>query len=1082
MQLPARIGKYELLEFLGGGMSHVYRAVDPVIGRTVAVKVLTDEGCRDEEAKARFLAEARAAGKITHDNIISIYDFGEDNQGRPFMVMEFLRGEDLRDAIKRGHTGDLNSKLRIALQVAGGLNYIHARGIVHRDIKPENIHIAETGAVKLMDFGIAKTELLSMTRAGYVLGTPFYMAPEQVTGQKVTQSVDVYAFGLLVFELITGRKPINGETVERVFYSILHEPIDLAPLAEAGAPHELVDLVAHCTEKNPADRFRSFEEIVTRIEALLAEVRPPKAAIAPTGPAAPGRTFQLRKIGIVSGVVGAALFGAALVFGPFWGFIGLVVFASALGVWLVVERFFGGEHRPRMQTLDLAVPDAPPVTKAARTRAKPPTSPVPTPVLAPRPPSEGSTNAEPAVEPGEFTRMFQAGPAPSSPPSAPQPPTSPSAGPAEYLRTPIPRLPVPPSAKPLGSKPALTRAFEAPLSGAPAAPSPEAPSPERAELGEFTHVFQTTPKPNDPFPAAATAACAPAGMPSAERVPEFTQMFRVPGEKGRPGTETAALEVVADVSLIISNCGDIAHIGKVFKLDHFPFRIGRPGGDLSLPFDPAISREHAEVDFTSGGFTIRDLGTSNGTFVNGQRLSPGQPQPLLFGGRILLGSNTELTFVSNELVDLPDLTGWVIGGRYKLLETLFASAKSVMYRAEDIKLPQFVGVKILSPGLSRHPGYREQFEQESKVACRLRHPGICRVLDYGETDLPGASRSLYICMEYLEGHSLGQMIAAGTPFELDRVAWWLEKVADVLDYVHSQGIVHGALKPSAVLFDSHGNPYLADFALAVSAKDKPHHTLIGSPAFLAPEQWENAPSLPATDQYSLAGLTYLMVTGVHAYEGQEHPAVRKRNLMRSPIPAHEMAAQNGRHGVPQSVSRVLQLALSKDPEGRFASTKEFAREFQEAVRNPAARGLPLVFLSYQRKTGSPWTILLRENLERDYGCKLFVDVEQRDTGGPFPKRLEREIERCDVFVCLLASTTLDSDWVRREIEVAHRSEKPMVPVFQESFKFPAEIQNLDPSLQALLQCDGVKFLDEQNLFLAEAIAWLGRVIRTLAPR
>src|SRR5579871_5493272 len=124
MELPARIGKYELEEFLGGGMSHVYRARDTLIGRTVAVKILTEAGCQDPEAKARFLAEARMAGNITHDNVLSIYDFGEDDQNRPFMVMELLKGEDLRHAIKAGRTGDLRSKLKIAIQVGRALEYI----------------------------------------------------------------------------------------------------------------------------------------------------------------------------------------------------------------------------------------------------------------------------------------------------------------------------------------------------------------------------------------------------------------------------------------------------------------------------------------------------------------------------------------------------------------------------------------------------------------------------------------------------------------------------------------------------------------------------------------------------------------------------------------------------------------------------------------------------------------------------------------------------------------------------------------------------------------------------------------------
>jgi serine/threonine-protein kinase len=181
-----RISKYELVEFLGGGMSHVYRAQDTVLGRTVAVKVLTDAACAQPDAKARFLAEARVASSLAHDNILGIYDFGEDDQQHPYMVMEFLVGQDLRNAIRSGQTGDLRNQLRIALQIARALQYIHSKKIVHRDIKPENIHLNAAGVVKLMDFGIAKTEGFSMTRTGFILGTPYYMAPEQVLGRELT--------------------------------------------------------------------------------------------------------------------------------------------------------------------------------------------------------------------------------------------------------------------------------------------------------------------------------------------------------------------------------------------------------------------------------------------------------------------------------------------------------------------------------------------------------------------------------------------------------------------------------------------------------------------------------------------------------------------------------------------------------------------------------------------------------------------------------------------------------------------------------------------------------------------------------
>ena len=281
LQLPARIGKYELEVYLGGGMSEVYRARDTVIGRTVAVKILTEEGCADPDAKARFLQEARLSGNIEHENVISIYDFGEDERHRPFMVMEFLRGVDLRHAIRDGQLGSLPARLRIALQVARALGYIHSLDIVHRDIKPENIHLTASGVVKLMDFGIAKTQGFSMTRTGYVMGTPFYMAPEQVLGKNIGPAVDIYAFGVLFFELLAGVRPFTGDTVERIFYSILNEPLDLAPL-RGSVPQPVCDLIARCTAKDPAQRPPNFEAVAGEIERILTAVETPaRVAVAP---------------------------------------------------------------------------------------------------------------------------------------------------------------------------------------------------------------------------------------------------------------------------------------------------------------------------------------------------------------------------------------------------------------------------------------------------------------------------------------------------------------------------------------------------------------------------------------------------------------------------------------------------------------------------------------------------------------------------------------------------------------------------------------------------------------------------------
>jgi serine/threonine-protein kinase len=339
MELPANIGKYELLEFLGGGMSHVYRARDTAIGRQVAIKILTPEACQDPEAKARFLQEARMAGNIEHENIIRIHDYGEE-QGRPFIVMEFLVGEDLRHAIRDHHTGDVSNRLRIALDIARALEYIHSQRIIHRDIKPDNVHIDASGKVKMMDFGIAKAEGLHLTRTGFAVGTPYYMSPEQVRGEPATESMDIYAFGILLFELLTGQKPVEGDTLERLFFAILNEPLKPEPMVAAGAPAPIVDLVLRSTAKKPEGRPRSFTEVVAEIEKVTRKEAPQVAAPPPVSPVA-GRP--------------AALIGAV---------IAVVLLAGATAVYFVTR---GSTKPPAAITVTAPVKKEPPVVLETET-------------------------------------------------------------------------------------------------------------------------------------------------------------------------------------------------------------------------------------------------------------------------------------------------------------------------------------------------------------------------------------------------------------------------------------------------------------------------------------------------------------------------------------------------------------------------------------------------------------------------------------------------------------------------------------------------------------------------------------------
>src|SRR5580765_6697667 len=209
--LPSQIGKYQIDSLLGkGGMGEVYKAHDPNLGRFVALKIMRGPSIDDTMARERFTREAQSAGGLRQPNIVTVYDLGEV-EGQMYIAMEFIIGRDLEEIIKTKVTLTIEEKLTLMIQVCEGIAYAHKHQIVHRDMKPSNIRIDDEGVVKIMDFGIAKLESSNMTASGTVMGTPFYMSPEQVRGMKVDPRSDIFSLGAILYEVFAYQKAFSGE-------------------------------------------------------------------------------------------------------------------------------------------------------------------------------------------------------------------------------------------------------------------------------------------------------------------------------------------------------------------------------------------------------------------------------------------------------------------------------------------------------------------------------------------------------------------------------------------------------------------------------------------------------------------------------------------------------------------------------------------------------------------------------------------------------------------------------------------------------------------------------------------------------
>lgn len=270
-----KLGKYQILRKIGqGGMGAVYQARDPVLGRSVAIKLMSDAESLNDELRERFFREGRAAGNLKHPNIVTIYDLSEDN-GVPYIVMEYLEGKDLSQLLKGEIGYPLHYLLDIVNQVSDGLDYAHKQGIVHRDIKPGNVRVLDDSQVKIMDFGIAHLAESEMTKTGLAMGTWNYMSPEQIIGKKVNQQTDIWALGVILYEIVSKRRPYETDTLPELVFKITQtDPPSFVSLG-IDVPAPIEKIVFRSLAKDLSVRYRNARELSRDLRDYLSSIASP---------------------------------------------------------------------------------------------------------------------------------------------------------------------------------------------------------------------------------------------------------------------------------------------------------------------------------------------------------------------------------------------------------------------------------------------------------------------------------------------------------------------------------------------------------------------------------------------------------------------------------------------------------------------------------------------------------------------------------------------------------------------------------------------------------------------------------------
>ena len=932
--------------------------------------------------------------------------------------------------------------------------------------------LSAEGDIKILDFGLARlsgTGDAGMTQMGSMLGTPHYMSPEQIQSQTVDQRSDIFSAGLVMYELLTYQKAFSADNPIAVIHKILSTD---APSIRQHLPEVDIDLeriVATAVERDPDRRYqhadlilRDLERVKARLEdraadstLVASEAREPSSGDRSKRPQS-GRTSDYDA----------------------------VLRRRAHQIQALVDRaqahFDAGEFEQAITACESALVIDPAESRvlALLDRAAD--------ALEERHVAEWIATAQTELSRGSLEaagqlleRALQLRPGMLE---ALELKRTLDLNAAESIRT-LERDATRRRALELAQASFAEGAFEAALRAASEALAYDQTNQIALALKkEVTEALaarerQTVAKiENTGYGEVTVIGSAPTSSVATPPLDDRTMLM--------PASTSAAGEIHSrpNVRLIVLQSNDVGLANESFDVGEM-FEIGREGRDLRSS-DLTWSRRHASIEYSDRGYAIKDLGSSAGTFVNGRRLRPNVPEPLFFGARITIGSSV-LTFSPSSDTKLPDLTGTEVAGRYILERLLRTSSKGAVYAARHKTLPLRHALKFLAPDLLVYPGYRERFKREAEVATELHHPHICDVQDYGETTLvrPGkpAINTVYLCLRLMDGGNLADRLDGPEPIALADIARWIDKLGDALAYAHRRNMVHGDIKPTAIVFDNvdSANPYLSDFAIGQPREGDSSPGVIGTPAYMAPEQWDGAPSTPATDQFGLAVLAYFMVTSLRPFEGQDHPEIRRRNFARGPLPAHQEAHQHGREGVRPALSRVLARGLAFNPAERYPGVANFAAEFVEALtgsrpdRDPTAN--PRAFLSYHRAGGAGLPLFIVSQLRDKHGIDVFLDVQRIDGAVKFPDRLTREMQKSDVFVCLLGPKTLESHWVRHEIQLASEQHKPMIPVFHEDYVLPVTTGTAE--IDELLTFDGIRLMDQQNLYVEEGVAKLAKRIK-----